>query len=115
MDYDESDESNEETPEDTNDAKGEEEEDAEEGEEGFGDDFDDFEAGAEGEDFGEFDDGFQEPEKREADQPVDPDTSSLSPFVSRFIVKTPNHQAHITNFPLPHGFMNAADHSLYNP
>jgi hypothetical protein len=111
MDYEESDESDDETANDTHDAKDEEAEEAEEAEEGFGDDFDDFEAGAEGEDFGEFDDGFREPEQPQgkAEQPVEPDTSSLSPFVSRFIIAKPSHQPHITKLSLLLGLMNDAD------
>ena len=53
---------------------------------GFGDDFDDFEAGAGDDDFGDFDEGFQQPsepsaaEKQTSRQPSAP--SPVSPFVS---------------------------------
>ena len=53
---------------------------------GFGDDFDDFEAGAGDDDFGDFDEGFQQPsgpsaaEKQTSPQPSAP--SPVSPFVS---------------------------------
>ena len=90
MDYEKSDDSNAETSNDGH-TSGEEKI-----EEGFGDDFDDFEAGAEGEDFGEFDDGFQEPEESpvEAEKQVQPDPSSLSPFVSSFSIVNTIHQMH---------------------
>ena len=93
MDYEESDESDDDTADNPHDTKDKEVE------EGFGDDFDDFEAGAEGEDFGEFDDGFQEPEEPhgKAEQHVQPDPSSLSPFVSRFNIKnTIDHRTSLT-------------------
>ena len=57
-----------------------------EADDGFGDDFADFEAGAGDDDFGDFDDGFQQPsepsaaEKQAPTQPSAP--SPVSPFVS---------------------------------
>jgi len=92
MNYEESDESNVETADDRPDASDEE------AEAGFGDDFDDFEAGAEGEDFGEFNDGFQEPEESqmEAEKNVQPDPSSISRFVSRFSVENSCHKSYTT-------------------
>ena len=61
------------------------------GGEGFGEDFDEFEAGAENEEFGDFDEGFEQPpltdeESPEADPPppsVVSLPSSTSPFVSK--------------------------------
>ena len=58
--------------------------------EGFGDDFDDFEAGAENEDFGDFDEGFEQPARleeglTETEPPAQPGQSlppSTCPFVS---------------------------------
>ena len=102
MDYEESDESNDGTADDINkfreeEVKGEEEEAEEEAEEDFGDEFDDFEAGAEGDDFGQFDDGFQESEEPQqgSEKHIEPDPPSLSPFVSRFIIEDPGLQPQI--------------------
>ena len=57
--------------------------------ESFGDDFDDFEAGAENEDFGEFDEGFEQtPIVDEAPAEVDPAThsgQSLPPLTTPFV------------------------------
>ena len=57
--------------------------------EGFGDDFDDFEAGAENEDFGDFDNGFQQPvesdeELEETESPARP-IQSIPQFTSPFV------------------------------
>ena len=53
-------------------------------EDGFGDDFDDFEAGAGDDDFGDFDEGFQQPvEAEKSSPPKPPVTVPESPFVSR--------------------------------
>ena len=102
MDYEESPESSGDTSGDIDPANMEgevNEEDVEEAEEGFGDDFDDFEAGAEGDDFGEFDEGFRESgePQRETAKHVEPDPPSPSPFVSRFIIKNPSHQSPFTS------------------
>lgn len=60
-----------------------------EGDEGFAEDFDDFKAGAEDEDFGDFDEGFQQPqvteEVSEQRQPPTPPIQSLPPSVSPFV------------------------------
>ncbi len=60
---------------------------------GFGDDFDDFEAGAEAEDFGDFDEGFEQPS---ADPDAPPKTESLpfskAPFVSNSKYQLSFHQ-----------------------
>ena len=84
MDEDESDEDTSEQ----SDKLGDSSVDAEEEQE-FGDDFDDFEAGAERDDFGEFDDGFEtssisrEPPETEPDPPLNQSIlPSISPFVS---------------------------------
>lgn len=75
-----------------------------ESEEGFGDDFDDFEAGAVDEDFGDFDEGFEEPSSPQKHKP-DPASSdqvhvsSISPFVSRS-----NHRIY------PSSYMAACSH-----
>ena len=55
--------------------------------EGFGDEFDDFEAGAGDDDFGDFDEGFQQPSEpqvtpRDVEQPRPPAPAPESPFVS---------------------------------
>lgn len=55
--------------------------------EGFGDDFEDFEAGAGDDDFGDFDEGFQQPsepqiEPKDVEQPRPPAPAPESPFVS---------------------------------
>ena len=60
--------------------------------EGFGDDFDDFEAGAENEDFGDFDEGFEQApiineEPPEAVSPP-PLAQSLPPSISPFVSET---------------------------
>ena len=93
MTYEESDDSDDEKADDKHEV---EEEGAEEG---FGDDFDDFEAGAEGEDFGEFDDGFQGSKELpvETEKPAQPDTSSLSPFVSSFSIGNQSSRPHVAN------------------
>ena len=57
--------------------------------EGFGDDFDDFEAGAGDDDFGDFDDGFQQPSEppvkpKDVEQPKLPAPTPESPFVSSY-------------------------------
>ena len=57
--------------------------------EGFGDDFDDFEAGAGDDDFGDFDEGFQQPsepqvESKDVELPRPPAPISESPFVSSY-------------------------------
>jgi len=71
------------------------------GDKGFGDDFDDFEASAEDEDFGDFDEGFQQsPAFEEAPsaraEPSPPPIQSLppqeSPFVSKPITAVDSHQ-----------------------
>lgn len=59
--------------------------------EGFGDDFDDFKVGAENEDFGDFDDGFEQAstsdeEPAETDPPA-PSVQSLPPWTSPFVSK----------------------------
>ena len=97
MSYEESDEPADEPDDETADGRYEAEEHG--GEEGFGDDFDDFEAGAEGQDFGEFDDGFQEPEEPlvEAEKLAQPDPSSLSHFVSRFSRGNQNSRSHVAH------------------
>ena len=58
---------------------------------GFGDDFDDFEASAENEDFGDFDEGFEQPPTTdegtaETDPPA-PSAQSLPPSTSLFVSK----------------------------
>ena len=63
------------------------------GGEGFGEDFDEFEAGAENEDFGDFDKGFEQPpltdeEPEEMDLPP-PSVVSLPPSTSPFVSKLP--------------------------
>ena len=60
--------------------------------EDFGDDFDDFEAGAGDEDFGDFDEGFEQPSTTN-EEPVEtvssiPSAQSLPPSVSPFVSKT---------------------------
>ena len=62
-----------------------------EAEEGFGDDFDDFEAGAGDEDFGDFDEGFeQSPEPQTVQESREPPKTPApipeSPFVSSYIL-----------------------------
>ena len=62
-----------------------------EAEEGFGDDFDDFEAGAGDEDFGDFDEGFeQSPEPQTVQESWEPPKTPApipeSPFVSSYIL-----------------------------
>ena len=57
--------------------------------EGFGDDFDDFEAGAGDDDFGDFDEGFQQPSEPEVEpkgveQTRPPAPTPESPFVSSY-------------------------------
>ena len=57
--------------------------------EGFGDEFDDFEAGAGDDDFGDFDEGFQQPsepqvEPKDVEQPRPPAPTPESPFVSSY-------------------------------
>lgn len=61
--------------------------------EDFGEDFDDFEAGAMDEEFGDFDEGFQDPPPSKGHAPeaqksanFDPTPSSAFPFVSRSVV-----------------------------
>jgi len=59
---------------------------------GVGEDFDDFEAGSDNEDFGDFDEGFQQnpgldekfEELEPPTPPVQPFPPSISPFVSNF-------------------------------
>ena len=63
------------------------------GGEGFGEDFDEFEAGAENEEFGDFDEGFEQPalpdeESLETDQPP-PSVVSLPSSTCPFVSKTP--------------------------
>lgn len=62
--------------------------------EGFGDDFDDFEAGAEIEDFGDFDEGFEQHPVSE-EEPVETDShahsaQALPPSTSPFVSKIPS-------------------------
>ena len=56
---------------------------------GVGDDFDEFEAGAENDDFGDFDDGFQQPaksdEEREETEPSERPIKSIPPLTSPFV------------------------------
>lgn len=64
----------------------------EELEAGAGDDFDDFEASAIDDDFGDFDEEFQQPPSPTIPDPEEASSnsahvSSASPFVSRFIIK----------------------------
>ena len=64
------------------------------GGEGFGEDFDEFEAGAENEEFGDFDEGFEQPPLTDEESPeTDPPPpsvvslpSSTSPFVSKTLL-----------------------------
>ena len=63
------------------------------GGEGFGEDFDEFEAGAENEEFGDFDEGFEQPpltdeESPETDPPP-PSVVSLPPPTSPFVSTIP--------------------------
>ena len=61
--------------------------------EGFGDDFDEFEAGSDNEDFGDFDDGFEQPLiVDEAPAETDPPLNigqSLPPLTSPFVSEVP--------------------------
>ena len=65
--------------------------------EDFGDDFDDFEAGAGDDDFGDFDEGFPEPEvQQEKSEPQRPPAPvPESPFVSSFTTPQYKTQIHI--------------------
>ena len=64
------------------------------GGEGFGEDFDEFEAGAENEDFGDFDEGFEQPpltdEEPPKTDPPPPSVLSLPPSTSPFVSKIPD-------------------------
>lgn len=76
------------------DFHGEPHHDPEASDNGFGNDFDDFESGGEAEDFGEFDDGFEEPS---ADpKPTRPEAPPIwkSPYVSNSEYKTFPFQTH---------------------
>lgn len=59
---------------------------------GFGDDFDDFEAGAGDEDFGEFDEGFQQPSTPDGEfeepEPPPPSIQPLPPSISLSVSNT---------------------------
>lgn len=85
-------------------------------EEDFGEDFDDFEAGAIDEDFGEFNENFQEPSipgdnepgLQEAGMSSSGQFSSTSPFVSRSTGQIRIH-LHNLRFLLPM-FMSVTDH-----
>lgn len=62
-----------------------------EGDEGFGEDFDDFEAGAENDDFGDFDNGFEEssvPGKDPEPELIPPAIQSVPPSTFPFVSKS---------------------------
>lgn len=60
---------------------------------GFGDDFDDFEAGAEAEDFGDFDDGFGQPSGDPKPPKPEPPPFSNAVYVSNNTYRLAFHQA----------------------
>lgn len=62
---------------------------------GFGDDFDDFEAGAEAEDFGDFDDGFEQPAADPEPPRPEPPPVLRTAHVSNIKYTTASHGTHL--------------------
>lgn len=77
-------------------------------EDGFGDDFDDFEAGGEAEDFGDFDDAFEQPLTEPEPPKLERSPNAETPYVSSGKNKAISHEASWRVFQFSHSMMPSA-------